>query len=108
VVVVVGLTGWVPPLACRVYVLPSVPVTITWVAFVAVTVKMEELPETIEAGLVEMLTIGAGFEIPVKLTPHPITSKANGRPDNNAAQNRVRQKEGEKCTFIKVRSFVYL
>jgi hypothetical protein len=29
VVVAVGCTDWVPPLGCKVYVLPSVPVTVT-------------------------------------------------------------------------------
>jgi hypothetical protein len=51
-----------------VYVLPSVPVTITWVAFVAVTVKVDELPETIEVGFAMMLTVGAGFVIEVTVT----------------------------------------
>jgi hypothetical protein len=59
VVVTVGLTAWVPPAACRVYVLPSVPVTVTAVAFVAATVNVDELPEAIEVGLAEMLTVGA-------------------------------------------------
>jgi hypothetical protein len=59
-VVAAGLTVCVPPAACRVYVLPSVPVTTTWVAFVAVTVRVDELPEVIEVGLALMLTVGAG------------------------------------------------
>jgi hypothetical protein len=29
VVVAVGLTAWVPPLDCKVYALPSLPVTVT-------------------------------------------------------------------------------
>jgi hypothetical protein len=35
-------------------------VTVTWVAFVAVTIKVAELPALIEAGLAIMLTVGAG------------------------------------------------
>jgi hypothetical protein len=31
------------------------------VAFIAVTVRMEELPAAMEAGLAEILTVGAGF-----------------------------------------------
>jgi hypothetical protein len=33
------------------------------VAFVAVTVKMEELPEEMEAGFAVMLTVGGGFGV---------------------------------------------
>ncbi len=60
VVAVAGLTAWVPPLDDRVYLLPSVPLTVTWVEFVAVTVNVDELPAVMEAGLAAMLTVGAG------------------------------------------------
>ena len=40
--------------------LPSVPVTVTWVALAAVTVKVDELPAVMELGLAAMLTAGAG------------------------------------------------
>jgi hypothetical protein len=68
VAVAVGLTDCVPPLDGKVYVLPSVPVTVTWVALVAATVKVDELPEVIEAGLAVMLTVGAGFGVTVTVT----------------------------------------
>ncbi len=55
-----GLTEWVPPLDDRVYLLPSPPMTVTWVEFVAVTVNVDELPAGMEAGLAVMLTAGAG------------------------------------------------
>jgi hypothetical protein len=42
-----------------VYVLPSVPVTVTEVAFVAATVSVDELPAGIVLGLAVMLTVGA-------------------------------------------------
>jgi hypothetical protein len=64
-VVVVGLTNCVPPVACRVYELPSDPVTVTAVALVAATVKVDELPEVIEAGLEVIVTVGAGFCVTV-------------------------------------------
>jgi hypothetical protein len=54
----VGLTISVPPVACRVSELPSVLVTVTWVAFVAVTVNVEELPEVMDVGLAVMVTVG--------------------------------------------------
>jgi hypothetical protein len=40
-------------------VLPSVPVIVTWVALVAVTVKVDEFPEVIEVGLAVMPTVSA-------------------------------------------------
>jgi hypothetical protein len=48
-VVATGLTVCVPPFVCRVKVLPSLPVSITWVAFVAVTAKVDEPPGVIDA-----------------------------------------------------------
>jgi hypothetical protein len=68
VVVVAGLTDCVPPLGSRVYELPSVPVTFTCVAFVAATVKMDGLPETIEVGFAVIVTVGAGVETAVTVT----------------------------------------
>jgi hypothetical protein len=40
-------------------VLPSVPVTETWVALVAVTANIEEFPAAMDAGDAVMLTVGA-------------------------------------------------
>ena len=54
-----------PPLACRVYVVPSVPVTVTWVALLAVTVRVEEFPTVIEVGLATMVTVGAALAVTV-------------------------------------------
>jgi hypothetical protein len=65
VVVALGLTGCVPPVACSVYELPLLPVTITPVALVAVTVNKDELPAVIDAGLAVMATVGAGFGVTV-------------------------------------------
>jgi hypothetical protein len=65
VVVTVGLTACVPPAGCRVYELPSVPVTVTLVAFTAVTVKVDESPDVIEVGLAVTVTVGAGFGVTV-------------------------------------------
>jgi hypothetical protein len=61
-----------------VYELPSVPVTVTWVAFDAVTVKAEEPPEEIDTGEAVMLTAGIGFELPVNLPPHPVGRRPSG------------------------------
>ena len=62
-------------------------------AFVAVTVRIEELPEMIELGLAVMLAVGAGLTIPVTLPPHPETSRVSRRLDNSAAENNVRHDE---------------
>jgi hypothetical protein len=64
-VVAAGLTVCVPPLGSRAYVLPSVPVTVTWVAFTADTVKVDELPDAIDVGFAVMLTVGAGLDVTV-------------------------------------------
>jgi hypothetical protein len=67
VVVAAGLTVCVPPVVESVYELPSVPITVTPVAFVAVTVRVDELPETIVVGLAVMATVAAeiGFTVTV-------------------------------------------
>jgi hypothetical protein len=50
------------------------------VAFIAVTVKVDELPEVIEVGFAVMLTVGAGFAVTVTtavaevLPPGPVAA----------------------------------
>ena len=63
--VVAGLTACVPPLGSNVYALPSLPATVTRVAFMAVTVNVDAPPELIEAGLAEIVTVGGGFGVTV-------------------------------------------
>ena len=65
VVVAVGFTDCVPPVACSVYELPSLPLTVNPVALVALTVSKEELPVAIDAGLAVMATVGAGLALTV-------------------------------------------
>jgi hypothetical protein len=64
-VVAAGLTACVPPLAERVYELPSEPVTLTWVASVAVMVSMDELPGAMAVGSAVIVTVGGGFAVTV-------------------------------------------
>jgi hypothetical protein len=71
--VTVGLTDTVPPVPGKVLFVPSAPVTVTLVAFVAVTVKVELDPAAIEAGFAVMLTVGS-FE-PAWTEPHPVTNR---------------------------------
>ena len=78
--VAAGLTACVPPLGCRLYVLRSVPVTVTWFAFVAVTVNVDEPPGLIDVGVAMMLTVGAAGAITVTVVvpelfpPLPVAS----------------------------------
>jgi tripartite-type tricarboxylate transporter receptor subunit TctC len=60
------------------------------VAFVAVTVRVEELPTAIEFGLAVMLTFGAGFEVPVTLPPQPIISSTRDKLKTSVAEKSVR------------------
>ena len=60
-----GSTDCVPPVSESVYELPSVPDTVTEVAFAAFTVKVEEFPEIIVVGLAVIATVGAGFPVTV-------------------------------------------
>ena len=65
-VVAAGLTVCAPPVGDpSVYVVPSVPAIVTDVAFAAVTVKVDELPDVIEAGLATIVTVGGGFGVTV-------------------------------------------
>jgi hypothetical protein len=63
VVVLFGLTVCVPPVAGKVYELPSVPLTVSEVALVVETVRVAELPEVIVVGLAVMLTVGVGVAL---------------------------------------------
>jgi hypothetical protein len=68
VVVAFGLTACVPPVVASVYELLSDPVIVTEVAFVAATVKVDEAPAVIEAGLALMVTVGAGVVVAFTVT----------------------------------------
>ena len=63
VVVAVGLTSCVPPLDCKEYVLPSVPLIVTCVASTAATFRVDELSIVIEAGFAVMITVGNGVGV---------------------------------------------
>jgi hypothetical protein len=61
-----------------VYELPSVPVTVTCVAFVAATVSVDELPGLIEVGLAVIVTVGGAaattvtIAVAVAVPPAPV------------------------------------
>jgi hypothetical protein len=50
-----------------VYVLPSLPLKVTCVALLAVTVNVEDPPAAIEVGLATTVTVGAGFAVTVTI-----------------------------------------
>ena len=78
----VGATDTVPPVAANVRVLPLVPLSVTCVAFVAVTVTLEELPLAIDVGLALMVTVGAPDVLPV---PTVIVTLAEAVPPDPVA-----------------------
>lgn len=84
----VGLTDTEPPLAAIVRLLPLLPVMVIPVALVAVTVKTEELPLTIDVGLALMVMVGAGEPVAWPLIPTP--AKAGTAPGKNI--KRTQQK----------------
>jgi hypothetical protein len=102
-VVALGFTAWVPPVAPRVYELPSLPATVTEVAFAAVTVKVEGLPAEIEVGLAVMATVGAIFVGVETVDPHPASSRDTRRA--GIVQKVDRQIEWRTRALIKVFSF---
>lgn len=60
VVVSAGFTCCVPPVFAKGNDEPSVPVITTVVAFVAATVRVEEVPAAIVVGFAVMVTVGVG------------------------------------------------
>jgi hypothetical protein len=58
-----GLTACVPPVPAILYDVPSDPVTVTPVAFVALTVSVEEPPAAIELGLAVNETVGVATPV---------------------------------------------
>ena len=57
-----------PPFDFIVNFAPFVPATVTDVACIAVTVRVEVLPSLIETGLAAMVTVGAGFGVTSMVT----------------------------------------
>jgi hypothetical protein len=90
------------------YELPSDPVTVTCVAFVAVTVRVDELPDAIDVGLTLIPTMGAvggAPELPLKAVPQPVNSRHNERLNITAVSRRMRERNEATRTFNKVFSF---
>jgi hypothetical protein len=90
VVDAVGLTACVPPAGCSVYEVPSLPATVTLVALVAVTVKVDELPAAIDVGLALMAIVGTGGVLLMLPPAHPVRSSGSKRPEST--KGTIRQK----------------
>jgi hypothetical protein len=74
------VTACVPPFADRLELLPSEPVSVTCVELVALTVRVDEPPVAIEAGLAAMVTAGTAAESDCGFStkPHPTTVSRGG------------------------------
>jgi hypothetical protein len=102
VVVAAGLTVVVPPEAAMLTLVP-VPVTVTDVAFVAVTVKVDDEPALIVVGLAEMVTVGGVFFTAGDAVQPAITSEIIRL---GAAMESSRAKEWRECACFKGISFI--
>jgi len=96
VVVLAGVTLSVPPVAAIVLLEPSDPVTVTLVAFVAVTVNVEEAPAAIDVGLAMIVTVGAVDPGPTE--PQPASTRSNEKVA--ASGERIERKGRETRTLI--------
>lgn len=77
-----GFTVCVPPAPGRVYELPSEPLIVTAVAFVAVTVSVADVPAATVVGLDEMVTVGSGCVILPLMPPHPTATSTEASATN--------------------------
>jgi hypothetical protein len=78
---------------------------VTAVAFVAVTVNVEEPPAAIEAGLAEIDTVGVVVgPVPAPTEPHPASSRSDDK--EIAISERIEKRGRETRTFITVLSFL--
>jgi hypothetical protein len=103
VVVAVGATLCVPPVSGSVYELPSDPLIVTFVAFAAVTDKVDDAPAAIDVGLAETLTVGKALVILPLTPPHPATAStaANAQNSNEARRRRSRiDRNTESLPFV--------
>jgi hypothetical protein len=73
---------------------------------VAVTLKPDELPAAIDAGLAVMATVGAG-DVLIRLPfTHPVSSRGSKRP--GAIKERIQRMELRMRAFVKMLTFLSL
>ena len=104
--VAAGVTACVPPVADMVNVLPSEPVTVTEVALVAATVRVEVPPAEMLLALGVMVTVGAVVvvpEAPKVEAPHPVKSSTRSESDISriAGESRRENVRGRHTFVIK-------
>jgi hypothetical protein len=73
VVVAAGVTACVPPAAPRLYVLPSEPLIVTCVAFIAATVRVDEPPAAIDDGAAVIVTVGVSADTDTAIATVAVT-----------------------------------
>ena len=93
--------------------LPSEPVTVTPVAFVAATVNVDEPPAATVVGLAVMVTVAAvAAVVPALAEPHPVTNR-NGEQiitiamSDSIERNRETRRGRETRTFTMGESFYF-
>jgi hypothetical protein len=95
--------------------LPSEPVTVTPVAFVAATVNVDEPPAATVVGLAVMVTVAVVVPVPVEplpVEPHPATSR-NGEQiitiamSDSIERNRGTRRGRETRNFTMGESFYF-
>ena len=111
----VGLTVSVPPVVGKLVgeekAVPSVPCKTRVVAFVAVTVNVDEAPAATVVGLAVMVTVAAAVPLAVPAEPHPATSR-NGEQiitiamSDSTERNRETHRWRERRTFTMGESFL--
>jgi hypothetical protein len=90
--------------------LPSDPVTVTPVAFVAATVNVDEPPPATVVGLAVMVTVAAAV-VPLAAEPHPATTKSPEQiitiaRSDSIERNRETHRWLERRTFTMGESFL--
>lgn len=100
-----------PPAAGMVLLLPSDPVTVTPVAFVAVTVNVDEAPAATVVGLAVMVTVAAAVPLAVPAEPHPAMTRSPEQiitiaMSDSIERNRETRRWRERHTFTMGESFL--
>ena len=98
-VVIAGLTVFVPLVPAMLKVLPSLPLTVSEVAFVAWTVRVAEPPAVIELGSDVMVTAGTGARLKWA-PPQPLSTIATDMMV--VIGGSIRKKNRNLLTFIMV------
>jgi hypothetical protein len=91
----------VPPVPERVLLLPSSPVTVTEVAFVAAMVSVELAPAVIVVGFAAMVTVGEDDPpLPACTEPQPASSRSSEHETRAISDENVEPYGRRARTFI--------